>query len=253
MTATSIAPLRAGTGGVVTEQLDELPGSGVAFVGVDATGKLRLLTGEDLPAGPQGEPGQDGAPGSPGATGATGATGAAGPNQVTTATATNITGVLVGAGSLVRALANTDLINPGSIQVGAAAQFLTASANLTVQASATRGIYVEGTSGSLALYINQSGIGRGGTTAGICVDTAAGGNLPFFLGRSSAGSTLMTLGGDGSITALGPVRVGPFTFATVPSASANPGATIRITDRSQRLATSDGTNWNWAGTTTAIS
>ena len=57
----------------------------------------------------------------------------------------------------------------------------------------------------------------------------------------------------GNVQTPGTVTVGPYTFATVPSASTNTGGTIRITDRSQRLATSDGTNWNWAGTTTAIS
>jgi hypothetical protein len=56
-----------------------------------------------------------------------------------------------------------------------------------------------------------------------------------------------------SLTVSGATTLGPFTFATVPSASSNAGGTIRITDRSHRLATSDGTNWNWAGTTTAIS
>lgn len=58
--------------------------------------------------------------------------------------------------------------------------------------------------------------------------------------------------GDAPLKA-GITTVGSYTFATVPSASANTGGTIRITDRSHRLATSDGTNWNWAGTTTAIS
>jgi hypothetical protein len=56
-----------------------------------------------------------------------------------------------------------------------------------------------------------------------------------------------------NLTTSGTTVLGPYTFATVPSASSNTGATIRVTDRSHRLATSDGTNWNWAGTTTAIS
>jgi hypothetical protein len=69
------------------------------------------------------------------------------------------------------------------------------------------------------------------------------------IGRIRAGGFDVT----GELTVSGGARFGPYTFATVPSASANPGATIRITDRSHRLATSDGTTWNWAGTTTAIS
>ncbi len=40
-----IAPIRAGIGGVITTQLNALPGSGVSYVGVDATGQLSLLEG----------------------------------------------------------------------------------------------------------------------------------------------------------------------------------------------------------------
>jgi hypothetical protein len=61
-----------------------------------------------------------------------------------------------------------------------------------------------------------------------------------------------TLAVTGSVST-GMLTIGVYTFATVPSASANTGATIRISDRSHRLATSNGTVWNWAGTTTAIS
>lgn len=61
-----------------------------------------------------------------------------------------------------------------------------------------------------------------------------------------------TLAVTGAVST-GMLTVGVYTFSTVPSASANTGATIRISDRSHRLATSDGTNWNWTGTTTAIS
>lgn len=50
-----------------------------------------------------------------------------------------------------------------------------------------------------------------------------------------------------------PLLVAPYTLATVPNVLTHLGATIRITDRNNRLATSDGLAWNWAGTTTAIS
>lgn len=43
----------------------------------------------------------------------------------------------------------------------------------------------------------------------------------------------------------GTVSVGVYTFATVPSASANTGSFIRISDRSQKHAYSDGTNWRF--------
>lgn len=39
------------------------------------------------------------------------------------------------------------------------------------------------------------------------------------------------------------VALGPYTFGTLPSASANSGKSLRITDRGQKQAYSDGTNW----------
>jgi hypothetical protein len=63
--------------------------------------------------GPQGEQGE---PGEAGAAGATGSTGAAGPNEVTTATDTNITGLLKGASSKVaQAVAGTDYAATGAV------------------------------------------------------------------------------------------------------------------------------------------
>lgn len=50
-----------------------------------------------------------------------------------------------------------------------------------------------------------------------------------------------------------PVAFLGYEFASVPSAATNSGRTIRITDRNNRLATSDGTNWRWAGDGTVIS
>lgn len=62
------------------------------------------------PQGPQGETGPQGAQGE------TGAQGPAGPNQVTTGTATNITGLLKGDGSAVSAaVAGTDYATPAQV------------------------------------------------------------------------------------------------------------------------------------------
>jgi hypothetical protein len=70
---------------------------------------------------------------------------------------------------------------------------------------------------------------------------------------SGAKTFSAALTASGALICNGVLRVGVFTFATVPDPVANVGATIRISDRSHRLATTDGTNWNWAGTTTPIS
>jgi hypothetical protein len=72
------------------------------------------------------------------------------------------------------------------------------------------------------------------------------------IANSGAVTIAKTLAVTGAVST-GMLTVGVYTFTTVPSASANTGATIRISDRSHRLATSNGTVWNWAGTTTAIS
>ncbi len=73
--------------------------------------------------------------------------------------------------------------------------------------------------------------------------------------RMGRGNNLTFVIDGDYINCFRPITFAPYTFATVPTASnANfVGATIRITDRAHRLATSDGINWNWAGTTTPIS
>lgn len=56
-----------------------------------------------------------------------------------------------------------------------------------------------------------------------------------------------------AITASGLMCVGVYTFATVPSASSNTGKFLRISDRSQKHAYSDGTNWRFFGDDAIIS
>jgi len=57
----------------------------------------------------------------------------------------------------------------------------------------------------------------------------------------------------GAITASGLMCAGVYTFATVPSASSNSGKFLRISDRSQKHAYSDGTNWRFFGDDAIIS
>ena len=56
----------------------------------------------------------------------------------------------------------------------------------------------------------------------------------------------------GNLTLSGMNFLGPYTFATVPSASSNAGAAIRITDRGQKQAYSDGTDWRFVATDAII-
>jgi hypothetical protein len=56
-----------------------------------------------------------------------------------------------------------------------------------------------------------------------------------------------------AITASALMCVGVYTFATVPSASSNTGKFLRISDRAQKHAYSDGTSWRFFGDDAVIS
>jgi hypothetical protein len=79
--------------------------------------------------------------------------------------------------------------------------------------------------------------------------------------RLSAGHVEINNGTSGSqrdlslrnLTASGLMCCGVYTFATVPSASSNTGKFLRISDRSQKHAYSDGTNWRFFGDDAVIS
>jgi len=79
-------------------------------------------------------------------------------------------------------------------------------------------------------------------------------------GYAAPGSqtTRMTLSNSGALTSVSvsastSMQTGVYTFATVPSASANAGRFIRISDRGQKHAYSDGTNWRFFGDDAIIS
>jgi hypothetical protein len=81
------------------------------------------------------------------------------------------------------------------------------------------------------------------------------------LGRSSEGVVEVNNGTLGTLrdfrardlTASGLMCAGVYTFATVPSASSNTGKFLRISDRAQKHAYSDGTNWRFFGDDAVIS
>lgn len=68
-----------------------------------------------------------------------------------------------------------------------------------------------------------------------------------------AGTEKVRVAANGLVTNVGPVRMGVYTFATVPSASTFSGGMIRISDRAQRTAYSDGTNWRFTADDVIIS
>jgi hypothetical protein len=79
--------------------------------------------------------------------------------------------------------------------------------------------------------------------------------------RASAGVVEINNGTTGTlrdlslrnITASGLMCCGVYTFATVPSASSNTGKFLRISDRAQKHAYSDGTDWRFFGDDAIIS
>jgi hypothetical protein len=90
-----------------------------------------------------------------------------------------------------------------------------------------------------------------GTTP-ICIGNTFS-NAPFLSGFPGSGATQLyelTHGAgpftiNGAVDIRGPVLFAPYTFATLPAVDTWVGHTVRITDRSQRLATSDGANWRF--------
>lgn len=74
------------------------------------------------------------------------------------------------------------------------------------------------------------------------------------LKQASSGVVEFNNGTTGTlVTATAILRPAAYTFATVPSASANARSTISITDRSNRQAYSDGTNWRFVADDVIIS
>ena len=64
-------------------------------------------------------------------------------------------------------------------------------------------------------------------------------------GVLSTSSGALVLTGATSVSSTVPISSGVYTFATVPTASSYSGAAIRISDRSQKWAYSDGTEWRF--------
>jgi len=68
------------------------------------------------------------------------------------------------------------------------------------------------------------------------------------------GVTRLSVNGTTGIAAfIFPMSLAPYTFATVPSAGSHTGCGIRITDRAERQAYSDGTNWRFVADDVIIS
>ena len=74
--------------------------------------------------------------------------------------------------------------------------------------------------------------------------------------NGSGGSAALAITGNliaSGLSVTSTVTVGASTFAALPSASANTGAILRVTDRGQKLVHSDGTDWRFVHDNTIAS
>jgi hypothetical protein len=157
-----------------------------------------------------------------------------------TRTPTSVIGVeLVGANSGGRVTVRPTTTDAGSVNAGL---------NLTSLGT-----------GSVDVFTN-GGAARAGSFRNI---TGAVNYLAFIPAVSGSPAIIAALGSDpvvgmrlnttggGTIVMGAPLQVFPYTFATLPLPSAQTNNTVRVTDRQNRLATSDGTNWRFMDNTIA--
>jgi hypothetical protein len=92
-----------------------------------------------------------------------------------------------------------------------------------------------------------------GSVSGLEVDQAISGQPVALKPYSSDTNVDLQVGGigTGKLAIATPAQLPGYAFASLPLAATYSGCTVRVTDRSQRLATSDGTNWRFADGTVA--
>ncbi len=104
------------------------------------------------------------------------------------------------------------------------------------------------TTDGVARWFNRVSGAESGSNAGAnynltrCDDTGTVIDTPFTITRSTGLCTITNLTTPLAVFTAA-VTFPASTFATLPTASGVTGQTRRVTDRAQRLATSDGTNW----------
>lgn len=157
-----------------------------------------------------------------------------------TGIARNAAGVLEinnGTAGAYRDLYLQSLVASQNITVGSGYWLKLANASTALTASADGAMLLSTFGSSTTLRIQY-----GGTSSAFPMTKRNGTDLEVRLADDSALTTLAAI-----------VRPAAYTFATVPTASSNTGSTIRITDRSNRQAYSDGTNWRFVADDAIIS
>lgn len=174
------------------------------------------------------------------------------------------TGITVDDSQNISGVRNINVITGGQI-IGTESR-LSLSSGAGAQFAAfisTTPIFSASTAGGFRL---QNTVAFGFANVAVGLDTAAdvlwsrGSTGPTFDVRCAGGIRSRNLSNSAdadltaaAITASGLMCAGVYTFATVPSASSNAGKFLRISDRSQKHAYSDGTNWRFFGDDAVIS
>jgi len=194
--------------------------------------------------------------------------------QATLVSGTNIKTVggssLLGSGNI--SVGSGDVVGPSSATDNAIAAFDGTTGKLIQNRSVTINdngvittphniVCASGVSGEPAIYATGSGTMVRLQRTGL-VDLGIGeasGNT-FAVRNNGTGLTMFSVHATtfaaaflGELVAAGLMCVGVYTFATVPSASSNTGKFLRISDRAQKHAYSDGTNWRFFGDDAVIS
>lgn len=162
---------------------------------------------------------------------------------------TAVTSVAIGQGTLQNcALSGTTAAGQGAGAAPVSATLTNctifgATAGDNVSGSVTNlnlfGYGVQAASGTTSNYMSICDVIRSDLTTSVISFTNQAGSAATI----SAGAAVFS----------GSLEVGPITFATLPSASANTGKILRITDRAQKHAYSDGTDWLFVSNDTIVS
>lgn len=176
-------------------------------------------TGPQGPAGPTGPAGADGANGAQGPQGATGpagptgatgpagpagATGPAGPNEITTSTATTLTGILVGNGTTISTLGASFSVHSGATYTfpgeSATLARTDAAQTFTGQQTFSLGTIADTTARPLSITQTWNNVGLTATAFRIAVTNTAASASSLLMEASSSGAARFQLRQDGYLS-----------------------------------------------------
>jgi uncharacterized protein YoxC len=131
-------------------------------------------------------------------------------------------------------------------------KLITSRSNLTLQTSTAQHRF---TGGYIDYYVGTTQVFQlqfSASTPVLKLRQSASGQ-PHLELTNTSGTNEFNVDSGGNTAFNGSLRIGPFTVSAMPAASANTGRLIRLTDRSQKLAYSDGSNWRFVSGDAVVS